>query len=69
MAKAYHLKEIIKLETGNSYLKSIGCYIRNKVAAKTSRISFHGNALNEMAIWKAALQLDIPMMNQRGLVQ
>jgi hypothetical protein len=69
MAKAYHLKEIIELETGNSYLKSLGNYIRNKVAAKTSKISFHGEALNEMAIWKAALQLNIPMTNKRGMIQ
>jgi hypothetical protein len=65
MAQTYHLKEIIELETDDPFLKLLRDCPGNKGESKMSTITIGRPALNEVAIWNAALQFECPM-NQYG---
>lgn len=66
MAKSYHLKEIIELETSSPYLTSLPNFIWDQLTAKNYPPPFRRHPLDEMAIWQAALQLDKPLANHGG---
>jgi hypothetical protein len=54
MAKAYHLKEIIELENGSSYMKWLKNYIQSQLDARKPK----HQPLNEIAVWNTALQME-----------
>jgi hypothetical protein len=66
MTKSYHLKEIIELETGCLYLKSLQNFVRSQLKARRPKFPFVRHPLDEMAIWNAALQLDKTPVNSWG---
>jgi hypothetical protein len=63
MAKSYHLKEIIELETGCLHLKSLQNFMWNQLKSRQAKFPFVRHPLDEMATWNAALQLDKPAFN------
>jgi hypothetical protein len=58
MAKSYQLKEIIGCETGNADMKSFGSQGGDEVEAKTSKFSSGAKFLDELKLWKIAMQIE-----------
>jgi hypothetical protein len=59
MAKSYHLKEITDYETDNAGAKPYGNRKGNDFQTKAARLASPSEFLDELTLWKTALQIEI----------
>jgi hypothetical protein len=60
MAKSYHLKKIIDSEIGHTGARLLGNHRRNEDEARPSQHLSVDKFIDELTLWKAALQIEKP---------
>jgi len=58
MAKSFHLKEIIDYEEAHPDIRPLGSWGKKEAEAKASGFSPGNKFLDELKLWKTALQIE-----------